>query len=300
MPRYEALFSGLKGRIVRDEPLAKHTTYRIGGPAEVFVEPYGIDDLQRVVAYAHSQSLPLTVIGAGSNLLVSDQGLPGIVVKLGKGLSRISVNGFYITAEAGARLSRITSIACENGLGGLEFLAGIPASVGGAVAMNAGAHGSQISDFIRYVSVICEDGSIEQRCKDEIEFGYRQSSLQSELVIIASATLECFPKSPTLIREETKAILDRRKRTQPLEYPSAGSVFKNPPGDTAGRLIEAAGCKGMSVGGAQVSLKHANFIVNTGTAKARDVRELIAKVRERVYNKFGIHLELEVKLLGKH
>jgi len=290
----------IKGRIARNEPMARHTTWRIGGPADLFVEPWGVDDLTCVLEFVRRHNLPLTVIGNGSNVLVGDGGIRGVVVKIGHGMSRIKVEGTSIRAEAGAKLAQVESAALKAGLGGLEFAVGIPASIGGAVLMNAGANGRSIGELVDQVTIVYYDGRLCRKSSKECAFGYRHSQLQMEPAIVVEAILQCYPKSQNLIREEMNTYMQKRKNTQPLEYPSAGSVFKNPPGDAAGRLIDLAGAKGMSVGGAQVSEKHANFIINRGTATARDVRELIAKVRALVKEKFNVDLELEVRLLGEH
>ncbi|MEW6726712.1 MAG: UDP-N-acetylmuramate dehydrogenase [Bacillota bacterium] len=290
----------IKGRVARDEPMARHTTWRIGGPADLFIEPRGVDDLTRVLEFVHRYDLPLTVIGNGSNVLVGDGGIRGAVVKIGQGMSGIKVEGNAIRAEAGAKLAQVGSAALKAGLGGLEFAVGIPASIGGAVLMNAGANGRSMGDLVDEVTIVYYDGRLCRKSSKECAFGYRHSQLQIEPAIVVEAILQCYPKSRDLIKEEIEACMLKRRNTQPLEYPSAGSVFKNPPGDAAGRLIDLAGAKGMSVGDAQVSEKHANFIINRGTATARDVRELIEKVRALVKEKFGMELELEVRLLGEH
>ncbi|MDA8097594.1 MAG: UDP-N-acetylmuramate dehydrogenase [Clostridia bacterium] len=290
----------LSGRVRSSVSLSKHTTWRVGGPAEILVEPTGIEDLRLVLQYARERGIPLTVVGNGSNLLISDQGLNGIVVKLGSEMSRIEIGEGFIEVEAGAKLANILAAAREAGCGGLEFMAGIPASVGGAVAMNAGANGSSIGDRVLEATVVDLDGKIHLRSHDELGFGYRTCALQDTPAIVVSVKFGCFPKSAAAIRAEVEQYLARRKQTQPLEYPSAGSVFRNPPGGAAGRLIELAGAKGMRIGDAEVSRKHANFIVNLGAAKSRDIRQLMLQVQKLVNEHTGIWLEPEVKLLGKH
>lgn len=294
------LLTRLSGRVESNVSLREYTTWRVGGPAEVLVEPAGIGDLCLVVEYARERDIPLTVIGNGSNLLISDEGIGGIVVKLGPRMSRIVIGEGFIQVEAGARLAGILTAARDAGCGGLEFLAGIPASVGGAVAMNAGANGSSIGDRVLEATVVDLNGKVHFKTHDELGFGYRTSALHDEAAIVVSVKLGCFPKSAAAIRAEVEQHLARRKQTQPLEYPSAGSVFRNPPGETAGRLIELAGAKGLRIGDAEVSRKHANFIVNLGAAKSREIRQLMFQVQRLVSEQTGIWLEPEVKLLGRH
>ncbi|BAF60040.1 MAG: UDP-N-acetylmuramate dehydrogenase [Pelotomaculum sp.] len=295
---YRELAELLPGRVRAGEPMKKHTTWRIGGPSDVFVEPEGREELRRVVCYASRRDAPLYVIGNGSNLLVADGGVRGIVVKIGKGLSRISIKGNKIIAEAGARLAGVAAAAGEAGLGGFEFLAGIPGTIGGAVAMNAGANGFSLGNLVEEVLLLDFHGEFCRKTKEEMKFGYRSSIIQKAPLILVEALFSCYPRNKEEIREEMERFLARRKLTQPLCYPSAGSVFKNPPGDTAGRLIEMAGLKGMRVGDAQISTLHANFIVNLGSATARDVLALIEKAREAVLARFGVELKLEVKIIG--
>ena len=288
----------LPGRVLADEPMKKHTSWRIGGPSDIFVNPASREDLRLVVSYAREKEIPLTVIGNGSNLLVTESGIRGIVVKVGNGLSRISISGNKIITEAGAQLAGVAARAMKAGLRGFEFTAGIPGSVGGAVIMNAGANGLSISALVEEVLVLDFEGEYFRKAKRELNFGYRSSNLQQEPVIVVEATFSCYPGDKNLIKEEMERFIARRRLTQPLNYPSAGSVFKNPPGDSAGRLIELAGLKGVKVGEAQISMLHANFIVNLGSATARDVLTLIEKARETVRSCFGVDLILEVKVIG--
>lgn len=288
----------LPKRVRAGELMRNHTSWRIGGPCDIFVNPAGREDLQLVVSYAHRRGIPLTIIGAGTNLLVSDSGIRGIVVKLGRGLSRISTKGNEIIAEAGAKLAGVAAAARDAGLGGFEFSAGIPGTVGGAVVMNAGANGSSISKLVREVLLLNFAGEFYRKNSEEMGFGYRSSVLQREPAIVVEASFFCYPRSKEAIKEEMGRYIARRKLTQPLSRPNAGSVFKNPPGDSAGRLIEAAGLKGLRIGDAQISTLHANFIVNLGSATARDVLALIDRARETVYSRFGVELRLEVKMIG--
>lgn len=278
--------------------MKKHTSWRIGGPADIYVEPASRGELQLAVSYAHELSIPLTVIGAGTNILVSDEGIRGIVIKIGSGLDWISVNENIIFAEAGAKLSRVASVARDAGLGGFEFSAGIPGDVGGAVVMNAGANGASVGAQVKEILLLNPEGVYFKKTKDEMNFGYRSSALQSELAVVVEAVFSCCRRDRNAINEDMDTYIKKRKDTQPLHYPNAGSVFKNPPGESAGRLIEAAGLKGERVGDAQISLMHANFIINLGAATARDVQMLINKARASVLDRFGIDLKPEVKVLG--
>ncbi|WP_066634775.1 UDP-N-acetylmuramate dehydrogenase [Desulfolucanica intricata] len=288
----------LAGKIRYNEPMSKHTSWRIGGPAELLVEPQGLTDLQLAIHYAGIKKMPVTIIGNGTNLLVSDSGIKGMVIKIGSGLAGIKVKDFTITVGAGAKLARVASTAQQAGLGGLEFMAGIPGTLGGAIVMNAGANGSTISDFLQDIIVVDDHGEVISMKKEEVSFGYRTSSLQELPFIVVEATLKCFSRDSQEIKDRIKTLWEKRKASQPLDYPNAGSVFRNPPGDSAGRLIETAGGKALRVGDAQVSEKHANFIVNLGRATAVDVLSLISKVQDLVYNKHGIELSPEVRVLG--
>ncbi|MEW6448392.1 MAG: UDP-N-acetylmuramate dehydrogenase [Bacillota bacterium] len=294
----ERVTSRIKGRILYGEPLKNHTTWRIGGPAEVLVEPASREDLVAILTFLREKGLPLVVIGNGSNLLVSDQGVKGVVIKVGEALAHVSIAGENIIAESGAKLGRVAAIAQAAGLSGLEFSVGIPATVGGAVTMNAGANGAAMADVVEAVTVIDYAGSQHLLGRKELDFGYRWSRLQELQAIVVEVVLKLVPCDPLEIKRRSEGYLQKRRLTQPLEYPSAGSVFKNPPGDAAGRLIELAGAKGLRVGDAMVSERHANFIVNLGNARAQDVLQLIRRVQEMVWSKFSVWLDLEVKALG--
>lgn len=295
---YRELLELLPGRVRAGELMKKHTTWRIGGPSDIFVDPAGREELRLVVSFAHQRGIPLTVIGNGSNLLVSEGGIRGIVVKVGSGLARISTGESEIIAEAGAKLARVAAAARDAGLGGFEFSAGIPGTIGGAVVMNAGANGSSIGTLVREVLLLSFKGELYRKTKEEMNFGYRSSVLKREPAIVVEASFSCYSRDKDRIKEDMERFLVRRKLTQPLCQPNAGSVFKNPPGDSAGRLIEAAGLKGMRVGDAQISTLHANFIVNLGSATAGDVLALIDRARGAVHSSFGVELKPEVKVIG--
>ncbi|OPY57706.1 MAG: UDP-N-acetylenolpyruvoylglucosamine reductase [Pelotomaculum sp. PtaU1.Bin035] len=295
---YRELLSFLSGRARTDEPMKKHTSWRIGGPADIFVEPGNRQELRLIVSYARNRGIPLTVIGAGSNLLVSDSGIRGIVVKVGDGLARIYIDGDVVSAEAGAKLGRVAAAAKDAGLGGFEFSAGIPGTIGGAVVMNAGANGSSVGVLAQRILILSLEGDFSYKSKKDMNFGYRSSVIQTEPAIVVEVAFACYPREKEMIDKEMAGYLARRKASQPICCPNAGSVFKNPPGESAGRLIEAAGLKGMRIGDAQISTLHANFIINLGSATARDALKLIDRARDTVYSRFGVELQPEVKFTG--
>jgi len=294
------LRSMITGSVRAGEPMRNHTSWKIGGPAEIFVQPNGLRDLKLLILYAAERDLDITVIGNGSNLLVSDYGIRGMIIQIGKGMDHLISKGNRITAGAGVKLPRLALFGREKGLAGFEFASGIPGTVGGALVMNAGANGSCMADIVREVVTIDESGNINKFHPGELHFGYRYSNLREKSLTVVEATFEGTEGDKEAIRKVTEDYLARRKRTQPLNYPNAGSVFKNPPGDSAGRLIEMAGAKGLSVGDARVSTKHANFFINTGNATSKDMLNLIEKVQNLVLQKTGVKLSLEVQLVGEH
>jgi UDP-N-acetylmuramate dehydrogenase len=279
-----------------DEPMSRHTAYRIGGPADAFLQAGSVELLAQAMAFASDAALIPIVVGAGSNLLVPDEGLHALVVKVD--VRTVRVEGAALTAGAGVPVAQAAETARAHALAGLEFCAGIPGSVGGALAMNAGCFGTEIGSLVEQVEVVEPDGTRRTLGRDDCEFAYRSSSLRGRGGAIAAATLRLAPGDAAEIGRRMAEHRAWRAKAHPLEHPSAGSVFKNPPGDAAGRLIEAAGCKGLQVGGAQVSPKHANFIVNLGGATYADVKALIEAVRARVETQFGVALELELIDLG--
>ncbi|AEF95175.1 UDP-N-acetylenolpyruvoylglucosamine reductase [Desulfotomaculum nigrificans CO-1-SRB] len=289
----------LQGSVRVNELMSNHTTWRIGGPADIFIDPVGKEDVQRAVRYARVKGIPLTVIGNGSNLLVRDGGIRGMVIKIGRGLSDITVAGNEIKAGAGAMLPELAAAARRAGLGGFEFAAGIPGSLGGAVVMNAGAMNGCVADVLKSVLVLDERNEFVLLSKEELAFSYRSSLLQKKQYICLETSWVGYPKDRAVIEQETRDYLAKRKSLQPQGWPNAGSVFKNPPGDSAGRLIEAAQGKGLRVGDAEVSPKHANWILNLGQATATDVLSLIKQVQHLVQERFGVALHLEVRVLGE-
>lgn len=280
------------------EPLAPYTSFRVGGPADLLVSPDSPQLLQRLLAAAAEAGVPRTIIGGGSNLLVADEGVRGLVVRIARPLGRMLFQGSQVHVEAGASLPGLAGQCARRGLAGLEFAGGIPGTVGGAVVMNAGANQSNIGQTLRWVDAFSLAGEARRFPAEELELSYRRSRFQREPWVIASALLMLEPDDPAQIRARMQAYLERRRRTQPLGTHNAGSIFKNPPGDYAGRLLEAVGAKGWMEGAAQVSTRHANFIINRGGARAADVWRLIRRMQQAVEDRFGIQLELEVRLVG--
>ena len=283
-----------------DEPLSQHTTWRVGGPADLFIYPRSKDELERAMHIVRKHGLPWRVIGRGSNLLVRDGGIRGAVFKIGEGLDGLSIDGTRVVAGGGCSLIKLSRQTARQGLTGLEFAEGIPGTVGGAVCMNAGAHGSETSRVLTSAEVLLDSGERVVLSKEGLGFRYRTSVLQGKVKgIVTEATFQLAHGDPQKIAAEMARYRDRRKQTQPLQYPCAGSVFRNPPGDHAGRLIEASGLKGYRVGDAEVSTQHANFIINRGQATATDVLALIDHIVRTVEERFGVRLKTEVQVVGE-
>lgn len=281
------------------EPMSSHTTFRIGGPAAAYVCPSGETELKTVLSFCRREKLPFFILGNGSNLLVSDAGYEGVVISTTEGLTRLEAEGERIFASSGQLLSRTAKRALKEGLTGLEFAAGIPGTIGGALVMNAGAYGSEIKDVLEYARVMTPEGEILTLGPKELKMDYRTSCIPAMGYTVLDACF-CLKKGN---RDEIEAYMNelslKRREKQPLQYPSAGSTFKRPKGHFAARLIEDAGLKGFTVGGAQVSQKHSGFVINRGDATAADVMELCRQIRERVKTQFDVELEMEVKTLGK-
>ncbi len=301
--------------LMQDEPMKKHTTFRIGGAADYYAEP-DVSQISKLIEIAKACDMPVAVIGNGSNLLVGDKGIEGPVIGIGKGLSEIEVteavaqqstaqdftaqdNGRIITAGAGAILAAVAAKAAEASLSGLEFASGIPGSVGGAVVMNAGAYGGEIKDVLIDATVLTAEGELRTVTRDELDLSYRHSIVPEKGYIVLSARFMLTPKPQDEIKAYMAELRAKRVEKQPLEYPSAGSTFKRPEGYFAGKLIMDAGLRGYSVGDAQVSQKHCGFVVNKGEATAADVLTLIKDVQETVLKQFGVKLEPEVKMIGE-
>ncbi|RXI98101.1 UDP-N-acetylmuramate dehydrogenase [Anaerobacillus alkaliphilus] len=286
------------GQLRVNEPLANHTTWKIGGPAEVLVIPKDIDTLITTFKIINESGYPLFILGRGSNLLISDEGVNGMVVKISDCLDHLEVNGEEIRVGAGFSLIKLATMISKQGLSGLEFAGGIPGSVGGAVFMNAGAHKSDISNILTKARILYPDGTVKWYSNKEMDFSYRTSRLQKDGGICIEAIFQLQKGEKEEIVAEIQKNKEYRKKTQPWDYPCCGSVFRNPLPNHAGKLIEDAGLKGFTVGGAQVSEMHANFIVNIGDAKASDVLKLIDHIKAVVYSKFQIELETEVEVVG--
>ncbi len=288
-----------EGRILTNESMSRHTTFRIGGPADVFAVPRTIEEAGQIVRICREQSIPYYVIGNGSNLLVSDAGYRGVILQLYKNLSEISVDGETMTVQAGAMLSVMAKRALEHGLTGFEFASGIPGTVGGAVVMNAGAYGGEMKDVLEEVTVLTGESTAETVPAEELELGYRHSVIPEKGWIVLGAKFKLQKGDPGKISARMEELRLQRVAKQPLDLPSAGSTFKRPEGYFAGKLIMEAGLRGFSVGDAQVSEKHCGFVVNKGKATAEDVYRLIREVTARVWEHSGVTLEPEVKLLGE-
>ncbi len=286
--------------ILVDESMKDHTSFRTGGSADVFVTPGNTKEAADIVRLLLAHDIPYTVIGNGSNLLVSDKGYRGVIVCMGKGCDDIKVSNTKITAGAGALLSRTAAAAYENSLTGFEFASGIPGSVGGAVVMNAGAYGSEIKDSASLVKLFdTRSGKIVNLSGDKMCFGYRTSIVKTHPLVVLEAEFDLEPGDKVQIKEKMDELAQKRRSKQPLEYPSAGSTFKRPEGYFAGKLIEDAGLKGYSIGGAMVSDKHCGFVINRGGATSSEILELIRYIRQKVYDINSIYLEPEVVLLGE-
>jgi UDP-N-acetylmuramate dehydrogenase len=282
-----------------DEPMKNHTSFKVGGPADILVTPVSVSQLSQILKLCKNKSVPVFVMGNGTNLIVRDKGIRGVVVKIFDNLNQFTVKDDIITAYAGILLSRVSTIAYENGLTGLEFACGIPGTLGGAVAMNAGAYGGEMKDVVVETEYMDKDGEIRVVRDDGHQFGYRTSFIQKNSGIVIKTSMKLKKGN----KEEIKALMDdltqRRQEKQPLEMPSAGSIFKRPEGYFAGKLIEDCGLRGHRIGGAEVSQKHCGFIVNTGDAKAKDILDLIEYIRNTVKMKFGVDMQTEVRIVGE-
>lgn len=287
-------------RVFSDEPMSKHTTFRVGGNADYYVSVKNEEEAVNVVRLLLANRINYYFIGNGSNLLVSDDGFRGCIIEIGKDFSNVSVDGNVITAEAGALIVKVAREAYNNSLTGLEFASGIPGTVGGAVCMDAGAYGGEIKDVVKTVRLFnTETGEIIEKTTDEMSFSYRHSVCKEEPLIVLSAVFELKEGDIDSIKVVMDDLREKRTSKQPLEYPSAGSTFKRPEGYFAGKLIEDAGLKGYTVGGAQVSEKHSGFVINKGDATAADIMTLINNVRDIVKDKFDVVLEPEVCMIGE-
>ena len=290
--------------IKHDEPMKLHTTFRIGGPADVFVIPRDKDSLRDAVKCCRAFNIPWMIIGNGSNLLVGDKGIRGVVFRIFKTMDEICFepdgdDGFYVTAGAGILLSRLSAAIAREGLEGFEFASGIPGTFGGAVTMNAGAYGGEMKPLVTSVTVLTKEGELRTLSQKELDFGYRTSIIQKEKMVVLEAVLKLAKGNRDEISARIEDFSTRRREKQPLEFPSAGSTFKRPEGYFAGKLIQDAGLKGFCIGGAMVSKKHSGFVINTGNATAADVLSLIRYIQKTVWDTFGVALEPEVRIIGE-
>ena len=282
-----------------DEPMKKHISFKVGGPADFLVKPKTEEELRNVVEFAKKENVPFIVIGNGSNLLVKDGGIRGIVIELSDNFNNYEIDGNIIKAQSGALLAIIGRNAMKNSLRGFEFAAGIPGTLGGALAMNAGAYGGEMKQVVKTVRLMDRDGNIFELSNEEMKFEYRRSLLTTKDYIVLSAVIELQPGNVEEIKEIMADYSNRRSTKQPLNFPSAGSTFKRPEGHFAAKLIDDCGLRGLNLRGAQVSDKHCGFVINSGGAAAKDILDLMFIVKSTVNAKFGIMLEEEVKILGE-
>ena len=302
---YEILSEALGNEYVRlDELMSKHTTFKIGGKADIFVTPQNITSLKDVIDICNRENVTFYIIGKGSNLLVGDKGFRGVIICLYNTLDNVDIvdnneNVSVVTAGAGIMLSKLANIIADHSLEGFEFASGIPGTLGGAVTMNAGAYGGEIKDCIVSAKVMDRQGNILELDKDALELGYRKSVIMTKEYIVLESTFEFKKGQISAIKDKMYDLNQRRKDKQPLEYPSAGSTFKRPEGYFAGKLIMDSDLRGYSVGDACVSEKHCGFVINKGNASAKDVKDLMTYVDNTVYEKFGVHLEPEVRMIGE-
>jgi len=282
-----------------NEPMAQHTSFGVGGPADILAVPLNVPALRNVLRQCTQQHIPYLVIGNGTNIIFRDGGFRGVVIKIGQPLNAVRHRQRRLVAEAGAGLDRVCVYACDQGLAGLTWAAGIPGTVGGAVWMNAGANGGEIGQYVQRVLALTPEGEDTELPQEALQFSYRFSALQNMPLVVAAVEFVLDKGDTVELRRAMYETIERRLARQPLKERSAGCIFKRPPGDFAGRLIENSGCKGLRVGGAQISPKHAGFIVNLGDATAKDVLQLIDIVRQRVFDSQGVWLEPEVRIVGE-
>lgn len=288
-----------KKNIYINEPMKKHTTFRVGGPADYFVLPTEVSQIINCIQLCKEEQIPYFILGNGSNLLVSDKGYRGVVIQIYKNMNHIQIDGRKIKAQAGALLSQIAKKALDAGLSGFEFASGIPGTLGGAAVMNAGAYGGEMKDILTSVTVLDENGQILHLEAKDLQLGYRTSIIKEKGYVVLEVELELQMGDPTQIQKRMEELKGQRVTKQPLEFPSAGSTFKRPVGYFAGKLIQDAGLRGYRVGDAQVAEKHCGFVINRGEATAAEIIQLIKDVQKKVYEEFQVELETEVKFLGE-
>lgn len=285
--------------ILEEEPMARHTTFRVGGPADCLLQVSDAGQLAATTHYLNETGLDYFVLGNGSNLLVSDKGYRGVILQIGPKMSEVTVDGTLVRAQAGASMAKTARTAMEHGLTGLEFASGIPGTIGGGVIMNAGAYGGEMKQVVESVTVLAPDGNIMVLDNASMEFGYRTSALKNRHFVVLEASFRLQESDRASVQAKMEELAEQRRSKQPLEFPSAGSTFKRPEGYFAGKLIMDAGMRGYRIGGAQVSEKHCGFLINAANASAQDIYDLIETVKERVYDVFEVKLETEVILLGE-
>lgn len=288
-----------KEDILEAEPMSRHTTFRVGGPADCFLQVSSTEQLAATIHYLNLVESEYFVLGNGSNLLVSDKGYRGVILQIGPKMSEVSVEGTLVRAQAGASMAKTARMAMEHGLTGLEFASGIPGTIGGGVVMNAGAYGGEMKQVVESVTVLAQDGQVMVLDNEAMEFGYRTSAIKNRRFIVTEVTFRLQEGEKVSVSAKMEELAQQRKAKQPLEYPSAGSTFKRPEGYFAGKLIMDAGMRGFRIGGAQVSEKHCGFLINAANASAQDIYDLMEEVKERVYHAFEVRLEPEVILLGE-
>lgn len=288
--------AGFRGAVLAEHPLGPLTTWRIGGPAELLATPTDVEDVVRAVRWARDRGRPWRVLGNGSNVLVNDRGVRGLVLRIRKALDGIAIEDTTVVAGAGATLPAVANAAADRGLAGIEFCAGIPGCVGGGIVMNAGWHEFELGNVVASVSFLENDGSVVEHGRDACGFGYRVSAFRKRQGVVLSARLGLAVDDPAAVQRRLVHFAESRKVNQPTELPSCGSVFLKPEGDFAGRLIEAAGLKGRRIGGIEVSEKHANFFVNLGGGTSEDALALVALVERQVFDTFGVRLTREFEV----
>jgi UDP-N-acetylmuramate dehydrogenase len=288
----------IKGRVLVEAPMRQFTSIKVGGPADSLFFPKDVDELRKLVRYARRKSIPFFILGKGTNLVVRDKGVRGWVISLTQGMKKIQLNGEVVEAEGGLPLQRLVQFTIQKGLTGLEPFFGIPGTVGGGLAMNAGAWGAELKDVLRSITLMKDDGEVVERSRPRLKFSYRRLDLPSSWIIL-KGRFQLKKGKKEEILERVKSYSEMRKRTQPLDSPSAGSIFKNPKESPAGKWIEEAGLKGFRMGQAMISDRHANFIINLGKATAGEVIDLMELVERKIYEKKGISLEREVKVVGE-
>lgn len=297
---YDKLIERIKPEhVMKNEPMCKYTSFKIGGPADLLIMPNGVEEVQHAIKVCKAFGVEYFIMGNGSNLLVRDKGIRGVGIKIAENFSKVEIEGDQVIAQGGILLSKLSKAIMEKGLEGFEFASGIPGTLGGAIAMNAGAYGGEMKDVLQGVSVVDDRGNIVYLNNEELELGYRSSMVQKKGWIVLEAEMKFKKGDYSKIKAKVKDFTERRTSKQPLSLPSAGSTFKRPPGHFAGKLIEDAGLKGVRVGGAQVSELHGGFVVNVDHATAEDVIHLIKLVQKTVRDQFGVELTPEVKIIGE-